>query len=79
MHIEFVFGSSVQRVLKESPRDKSMRGFLEYGVKDSTRLTISTLIGLFSLSSFAFIYWDISSLIETVHRLFIHHGHPWNF
>tara|TARA_B110000305_G_scaffold142575_1_gene158716 strand:+ start:1666 stop:2664 length:999 start_codon:yes stop_codon:yes gene_type:complete len=65
MHIEFVFGSSVQRVLKESSGDKSMRGFLEYGVKDSTRLTISTLIGLFSLSSFAFIYWNISSLIES--------------
>ena len=41
-----------------------MGGLLEYGVKDSTRSTIFTLISLFILSTLAFLYWDIYSLVE---------------
>ena len=42
-----------------------MGGLLEYGVNDSTRLTIFTLIGLFILSTLAFLYWDMYSLVES--------------
>ena len=44
-----MFGNCVQRVLKETLGVRVMGGLLEYGVNDSTRLTIFTLIGLFIL------------------------------
>ena len=60
-----MFGNCVQRVLKETLGVRVMGGLLEYGVNDSTRLTIFTLIGLFILSTLAFLYWDMYSLVES--------------
>jgi len=41
-----------------------MGGSLAYGAKDSTPLTVSTMIFVFGLSIFAFNYWDVFSLVE---------------
>ena len=69
-----MFGDYVQRVLKETLRGRGMGGLLEYGEHDSTRLTISTLFGLLFLTTSAFLYWDVYSLVESSASTF--HS-PW--
>ena len=51
-----------------------MGGSLAYGAKDSTPLTVSTMIFVFGLSIFAFNYWDVYSLVESSASTF--HS-PW--
>ena len=60
-----MFDIRVQTVFKGTTRVLNMGGLLKYGVNDSTRLTLSTLICQFLLCTFAFIHWDIYSLVES--------------